>query len=83
MLQARGLSEGYDLILVIAGSSTGSSDFTPALLAEMGELLVHGVTVMPVKPTVLAAAGGRPIVDVPGYPVPAVVCFREFVSPLQ
>ena len=77
-----GLSEEYDLILVIAGSSTGSADFTPVLLGELGELLVHGVTVMPGKPTVLAAAGRRPIVGIPGYPVSAIVSFREFVRPL-
>ena len=77
-----GLSEEYDLILVIAGSSTGSADFTPVLLGELGELLVHGVTVMPGKPTVLAAAGQRPIVGIPGYPVSAIVSFREFVRPL-
>lgn len=77
-----GLSEGCDVILVIAGSSTGSADFTPALLADMGELLIHGITVMPGKPTVLGVADRRPIVGVPGYPVSAVVCFREFVRPL-
>ena len=79
---ATGLSDGYDLILVIAGSSTGSADFTPLLLGELGELLVHGVTVMPGKPTVLAAVGQKPIVGIPGYPVSAIVSFREFVRPL-
>ncbi len=77
-----GLSEGTDLLLVIAGSSTGSADFTPTLLGELGEVLVHGVTVMPGKPTVVAAVKGRPVVGIPGYPVSAVVAFREFVRPL-
>ncbi|MEW6439538.1 MAG: molybdopterin biosynthesis protein [bacterium] len=77
-----GLSDGYDLILIIAGSSTGSADYTPRLLGEAGELLVHGVTVMPGKPTVVAAAGGRPVVGVPGYPVSAIVSAREFIRPL-
>jgi len=77
-----GLSAGYDLILVIAGSSAGSEDYTPSLLGEMGELLVHGVTVMPGKPTLLAAIQDRPVVGVPGYPVSAVVSFREFVRPM-
>ncbi len=76
------LSEGYDLILTIAGSSAGSEDFTPAALTEMGQLLVHGITVMPGKPTLLAAVGDRPVVGIPGYPVSAVVSFREFVRPL-
>ena len=77
-----GLSQGYDLLLVIAGSSTGSADFTPTLLGELGQVLVHGVTMMPGKPTVLAAVNGRPVVGIPGYPVSAVVAFREFVRPL-
>lgn len=77
-----GLAAGYDVILAIAGSSAGSEDFTPAALSQMGELLVHGVTVMPGKPTLLAAVQDRPVVGIPGYPVSAAVSFREFVRPL-
>jgi molybdenum cofactor synthesis domain-containing protein len=77
-----GLNAGYDIVLTIAGSSAGSEDFTPAALSQIGELLVHGVTVMPGKPTLLAAVEDRPVIGVPGYPVSAVVSFREFVRPL-
>jgi molybdenum cofactor synthesis domain-containing protein len=77
-----GLEAGYDAVLTIAGSSAGSEDFTPAVFSQLGELLVHGVTVMPGKPTLLAAIQDRPVVGVPGYPVSAVVSFREFVRPL-
>jgi molybdenum cofactor synthesis domain-containing protein len=77
-----GIEDGYDLILTIAGSSAGSEDFSPAVMAELGELLVHGVTVMPGKPTLLAAVQNHPVVGIPGYPVSAVVSFREFVRPL-
>ncbi|MHB9096942.1 MAG: molybdopterin-binding protein, partial [Syntrophales bacterium] len=65
------LAGGYDLVMLVAGSSAGSEDFTPALLEELGELLVHGITVMPGKPALLAAVGGRPVVGIPGYPVSA------------
>lgn len=77
-----GVAAGYDLLLIIAGSSAGSEDFTPIALAQLGDLLVHGVTVMPGKPTLLAAVQDRPVVGVPGYPVSAVISFREFVQPL-
>ena len=77
-----GIADGYDLIMTIAGSSAGSEDYTPAAFAELGELLVHGVTVMPGKPTLLAAIQGRPVVGIPGYPVSAAVSFREFAAPL-
>lgn len=76
------LAGRYDLILTIAGSSAGSEDFTPALMEELGELLVHGITVMPGKPALLAAVDGRPVVGIPGYPVSAAVAFREFARPL-
>jgi putative molybdopterin biosynthesis protein len=48
----------------------------------MGELLVHGITVMPGKPALLAAVNERPVVGIPGYPVSAAVAFREFARPL-
>ena len=76
------LAGGYDLVMLIAGSSAGSEDFTPALLEEIGELLVHGITVMPGKPALLAAVDGRPVLGIPGYPVSAAVAFREFARPL-
>lgn len=77
-----GIASGYDVILTIAGSSAGSEDFTPKALSQLGELLVHGVTVMPGKPTLLASVQDHPVVGIPGYPVSAVVSFREFVRPL-
>lgn len=77
-----GLHEEYDLILMIAGSSAGREDFTPNVLQQLGQLLVHGVTVMPGKPTLLAEVESRPVVGIPGYPVSAAVSFREFVRPL-
>ena len=41
--------------MLIAGSSADSEDFTPALMEELDELLVQGITIMPGKPTLLAA----------------------------
>ncbi|HSW38877.1 MAG TPA: molybdopterin biosynthesis protein [Acidobacteriota bacterium] len=77
-----GIRDGFDVIMTIAGSSTGSEDLTPAAMAQLGELLVHGVTVMPGKPTLLASIQNRPVIGIPGYPVSAVVSFGEFVRPL-
>ncbi len=78
---ARG-AEAFDLTLVLGGSSAGASDFTRAALERAGgEVLVHGVTVMPGKPTLLAAVAGKPVIGVPGYPVSAMVAFEEFGAP--
>ncbi len=51
----KAVAENYDLILVVAGCSAGSEDFSAPLLEEMGTLLVHGVAMMPGKPVLLAA----------------------------
>ncbi len=72
----------YDLVLVIGGSSAGARDFTRAAAEAVGEVLVHGVTMMPGKPTVLADVEGKPVVGVPGYPVSAILCFEQLVAPL-
>ncbi|MDO5536801.1 MAG: molybdopterin biosynthesis protein [Desulfovibrionaceae bacterium] len=80
------VAEGADLIMMNAGSSAGSRDYTPDVIAGMGEVLVHGVAVMPGKPTVLGVvrACGRevPAIGTPGYPVSGIVAVEEFVLPL-
>ena len=72
----------YQVVIVNAGSSAGSEDHTADLIEELGELLVHGVAIMPGKPTVLGEIGGKPVVGNPGYPVSAVISLEQFVQPL-
>lgn len=71
-----------DVILVNAGSSAGSEDYTSAVIGELGEMWVHGVTMMPGKPTVLGKVGEKPVIGIPGYPVSAIIAFEQFVKPL-
>ncbi|MBQ3172009.1 MAG: molybdopterin biosynthesis protein [Mailhella sp.] len=77
---------GADLIMMNAGSSAGSHDYTAEVIRSLGELCVHGIAVMPGKPTALGVirAGERmvPIIGTPGYPVSAIVAVEEFVLPL-
>jgi putative molybdopterin biosynthesis protein len=70
-----------DLVTIIAGSSAGEHDLTADVVAEAGELLAHGIDVMPGKPAVLGAARGKPVLGVPGYPVSAIVIAREILRP--
>ena len=80
------VESGADLVVMNAGSSAGSHDYTADIIAGMGELLVHGIAVMPGKPTALGiveAAGRKvPVIGTPGYPVSAIVAMEEFVLPL-
>ena len=71
-----------DLVVINAGSSAGSADYTVQIIEELGEVLVHGVTIMPGKPTILGAIKGKPVVGNPGYPVSAIISFEQFVLPL-
>ncbi len=75
------LASDAHMVLLNAGVSAGSRDFTSHVAKALGEVLVHGVMAMPGKPTLLAEAGGKPLVGTPGYPVSAWVCFDQFIAP--
>jgi putative molybdopterin biosynthesis protein len=70
------------LIVINAGSSAGSKDYTAEIISEMGEVFVHGVAMMPGKPTILGTVEGKPVIGNPGYAVSATLSFQEFVRPL-
>lgn len=71
-----------DIVTINAGSSAGSADFTVQIIEELGEVLVHGVTIMPGKPTILGLIDNKPVVGIPGYPVSAIISFEQFVVPI-
>jgi len=73
--------QNHHLVAIIAGSSAGEHDFTAQIIEEEGELLVHGIDVMPGKPAVLGVVQNKPVVGVPGYPVSAIVVAREIIEP--
>ena len=72
----------YDMVIVNAGSSAGTEDFTVHILRELGEVLVHGVAIKPGKPVILAIVRGKPVIGLPGYPVSAYINFENFVIPV-
>jgi len=74
--------EGIDLILIIAGSSAGSEDYTRSIIEESGEVFVHGISMMPGKPTLMGRFKDRPIIGIPGYPVSAIIAYEELVRSL-
>jgi len=71
-----------DVVLINAGSSAGTEDYTHQAIAALGEVLVHGVAMMPGKPTLLGVVAGKPVIGNPGYPVSAVLSFEQFAAPL-
>ncbi|HEX9028012.1 MAG TPA: molybdopterin biosynthesis protein [Anaerolineales bacterium] len=81
----------HDLVLLNAGSSAGSEDFSARVVESLGDLLVHGVAVRPGHPVILGMLVAPkddpsqisiPIIGVPGYPVSAALTGEIFVEPL-
>ncbi len=78
---AKGIREN-DLLLVSAGSSAGTRDFTAGVIADLGEVLMHGIAIKPGKPTIIGRIDGKPVIGMPGYPIAAMTTVREIVLPL-
>ena len=71
-----------DILIINAGSSAGTKDYTVKLIRELGEVVVHGVALKPGKPTILGIINGKPVIGVPGYPVSSYLVFETFVKPI-
>jgi molybdopterin molybdotransferase len=76
--------ESSDMLIISGGSSVGTLDYTIDVIKSFphSEILVHGVSVRPGKPTILGRSEAKPIIGLPGHPVSAMVVFDLFVKPL-
>ena len=78
---ARAVDE-CDIVLLNAGSSAGRDDYSSRVVAQVGELLYHGIAIKPGKPAILACAGPKAIIGVPGYPVSGIIVVESILKPL-
>jgi molybdopterin molybdotransferase len=69
-----------DVVLVSGGSSVGQEDHAPRVLAEVGELCIHGVALRPASPTGLGFRDGRPVFLLPGNPVSCLCAYDLFAG---
>ncbi len=76
------LDQSAQAVLVTGGSSAGSADYARSAIAGLGEVLVHGVTMMPGKPAIIGTVDRKPVFGIPGYPVSAIMAFEQLVAPL-
>lgn len=74
--------EKADIIIINAGSSAGSEDYTASAIADLGEVIVHGVGIKPGKPVILGIIRNKPVFGIPGYPVSMYITYNLFVRPL-
>ncbi|MCT8137229.1 molybdopterin molybdotransferase MoeA [Anaerobacillus sp. CMMVII] len=78
--RAKELFDQVDCLVLSGGSSVGAKDYTTKVIESLGEpgVFIHGISVKPGKPTILAMAGEKPVVGLPGHPASAMVIFSLF-----
>ncbi|MGY0374498.1 molybdopterin biosynthesis protein [Clostridium sp. JNZ J1-5] len=74
--------EENDLVVINAGSSAGSEDYSSKIIEELGKVVAHGIAIKPGKPAILGKINNKPVIGLPGYPVSAYFVFDAFVTPL-
>jgi molybdopterin molybdotransferase len=73
-----------DMLWISGGSSVGTRDLTLKVFESLGqfELLVHGISISPGKPTIIGTSGRRPVIGLPGHVASALVVAEIFLAPL-
>ena len=77
----KALSE-CDIVLISGGSSVGKKDNTVKVIKDLedSELLVHGISVKPGKPTIIGKSKEKIIFGLPGHPLSCAVIFQVVVK---
>jgi putative molybdopterin biosynthesis protein len=78
---ARAVAES-DIVVINAGTSTGTEDFTAKILRDLGRVCCHGVAIRPGRPVILAEVGKKPVIGLPGYPVSCMLAADLFLRDL-
>jgi len=69
-----------DVVIVSGGSSVGIEDLAPGLVAQHGELAVHGIAMRPSSPTGMGRIGDRLVFLLPGNPVSSLCAYDFFAG---
>jgi molybdopterin molybdotransferase len=71
------------MILISGGSSVGARDFTVDVLSALqdAKVLVHGISISPGKPTILAKVQNKAFWGMPGHVVSSMIVFSRVVRP--
>jgi molybdopterin molybdotransferase len=74
------LHSDADIVIVSGGTSVGIEDLAPMLVAQYGELAVHGIAMRPSSPTGLGRIDNRIIILLPGNPVSSLCAYDFFAG---
>jgi molybdopterin molybdotransferase len=70
-----------DVVVTTGGSSVGERDLLPEVVADLGEILFHGVALKPGHPVAVGVVEDTPVVMLPGYPVACIINAVQFLRP--
>ncbi|PSP55126.1 molybdopterin molybdenumtransferase MoeA [Halobacteriales archaeon QS_1_67_19] len=70
-----------DVVVTTGGSSVGERDLLPEVVADLGEILFHGVALKPGHPVAVGVVEETPVIMLPGYPVACIVNAVQFLRP--
>ena len=73
------MRDDVDVVLISGGSSVGKEDYAPRMLADHGELSIHGIAMRPSSPAGMGSLGGRSVYLLPGNPV-SCLCAYDFFA---
>ncbi|WP_449620134.1 molybdopterin molybdotransferase MoeA [Robertmurraya sp. Marseille-Q9965] len=78
--RAKEMLEKTDCLILSGGSSVGTKDYSVEVIESLGEpgVYVHGISIKPGKPTILAQAKDKPVIGLPGHPASAMIIFHLF-----
>lgn len=79
-------AEECDVVVLNAGSSAGTKDYSTNAIRKVGDVLCHGISIKPGKPTILGSARRKdkviPIIGLPGYPVSGILVLEKVFKPV-
>ncbi|OIJ12600.1 molybdopterin molybdenumtransferase MoeA [Anaerobacillus alkalilacustris] len=80
--RAKELFDQVDCLVLSGGSSVGAKDYTTKVIESLGlpGVFIHGVSIKPGKPTILAMAEEKPVIGLPGHPASAMIIFSLFAE---
>ena len=70
-----------DIVVCSGGTSSGVGDVLKNVLYDSGEIIIHGISIKPGKPTILGKMNEKLVIGLPGNPVSALIVFYVFIVP--
>jgi molybdopterin molybdotransferase len=71
----------HDIVVTTGGSSVGERDLVADVVADLGDVLGHGVALQPGHPVGYGVVGDMPVLTLPGYPVSCLVTAVQLLRP--